>query len=36
MAHKLDVFYEIDLPALLAKDDTEEFLYFMRSLGEVL
>ena len=27
-AHKLDVFYEIDLPALLATQDVEKFLYF--------
>jgi len=27
-AHKLEVFYEVDLPALLEANDTEKFLYF--------
>lgn len=27
-AHKLDVFYEVDLPALLKSNDPDEFLYF--------
>jgi len=27
-AHKLEIFYEVDLPALLAKNEVEAFLYF--------
>ena len=27
-AHKLEIFYEVDLPALLALDEVEPFLYF--------
>jgi len=27
-AHKLDVYYDVDLPALLARGDVESFLYF--------
>ena len=27
-AHKLEIFYEVDLPALLSKGDVESFLYF--------
>ncbi|MFL5661683.1 MAG: Eco57I restriction-modification methylase domain-containing protein, partial [Ktedonobacteraceae bacterium] len=27
-AHKLEVFYEVDLPALLEKNDVDDFLYF--------
>jgi type I restriction-modification system DNA methylase subunit len=27
-AHKLEIYYEVDLPALLASDDANDFLYF--------